>query len=71
MRAWPCRTGRTRIGRGRVSGICRVSVVVALARETNEELLSSPDTTQTATLRTGLRRIADSTGLTYTKFTQS
>jgi hypothetical protein len=43
----------------------------ALARETDEERLSTLDTTQTATLRTGPRRIADSTGLTCTKLTQS
>jgi DNA-binding MarR family transcriptional regulator len=34
-----------------------------LARETDEEMLAGFDTAQVATLRTGLLRIADSTGL--------
>jgi DNA-binding MarR family transcriptional regulator len=38
---------------------------VALARETDEELLAGFDTTQAAVLRTGLQRIAESTGLTF------
>jgi DNA-binding MarR family transcriptional regulator len=37
---------------------------VALARETDEELLGGFDTAQASALRTGLLRIADSTGLT-------
>jgi hypothetical protein len=37
---------------------------MALARETDEELLAGLDTTQVAALRTALLRIADSTGLT-------
>jgi DNA-binding MarR family transcriptional regulator len=45
---------------------------VALARETDEELLAGLDATQAAVLQTGLQRIADSTGLTFsTKFAQS